>query len=224
MKFLFFIAIHRRLDVVKKCLNNLAQLQHDFNLDVFCVCSDVEEARLVSRYGFDWTIEENYPLGRKLNRGLRQAMEKDFTHLVQLGSDDIITPALLDKYVKLSAEDYFGVNKFIAVDIEGKRAKLWTYGSETEGGMINHPIGAGRVFSKKALKDVLSRTDLWEDDRQKVLDGQSDLVMLKNGYRALIVPIDSAGIIDIKDEGNIWPFDKIPGQALDFNTVKELVK
>lgn len=224
MKILFFIAIHKRLPVVRQCFDNLANLQKTFNISVFCVCSDIVEAELCSSYDFDFTIEENHPLGRKLNKGLRAAMDLDFTHLIQLGSDDIITADLLNKYVKLSAEDYFGINKFIAVDIENKRAKLWTYGSETQGGLINHPIGAGRVFSKKALKDVLSRTDLWEDERQKVLDGDSDLTMIKNGYRALIVPVEFIGIIDIKTDDNIWGFDEIGGVAFDYEQVKKLIE
>lgn len=222
MKILFFIAVHKRLPTVKKCFDNLASLQKSFNISVFCVCSDITEGELCNAYGFDWVIEENYPLGRKLNRGMRAAMDLDFTHLIQLGSDDIITADLLDKYVKLSGEDYFGVNRFIAVDIEKQRAKLWIYGEEIA--PINHPIGAGRVFSKKALTEVLSRTDLWEDNRQKVLDGQSDLTMIKNGFRALIVPMESVGIIDIKSAGNIWSFDQIGGTSIDYEQVKKFVE
>ena len=222
MQFLFYIAIHKRLPIVRKCLENLSNLQKKFNMNVFCVCSANDEAAMCAEFGFDWTIEDNFPLGRKMNKGIRQAMDFEFTHLIQLGSDDIITEALMDKYVKLAHEDYFGINSFIAVDLETKRAKYWLYG--TKAAPINHPIGAGRVFSRKALEDVLSKTDLWEDDRQKVLDGQSDITMIKYGYRATIVPIDFIGIVDMKTSDNIWPFDNTIGEPFDYESVKEFVE
>lgn len=218
-KYLILIALHERLPITRMVFEHLKGLQKEFDFMVFGICSTREEAELCHEYYFDYCIEENYPLGRKMNRGLLEAMKFDFEYLMQLGSDDLITRELFEIYDSLDL-DYFGVNTYHAVDIEGRRAKKFTYGGKWN--PIWHPIGAGRVFKKEVLEKVLLHEDLWEDKAQKLLDNKSDMVMLGQGYRAKIVKHNGVGIIDIKSDTNIWSYDELGDcEAVPFETVEE---
>ena len=204
MKYLFFIALYKRLEVTNKCFKNLAKLQEDNNMNVFCVCSNLDEANLCNSYGFDYTIEENFPLGRKFNRGLKEAMKLDFTHLIQLGSDDIITQDLLDAYDGVD-DAYFGINRYHVTN--GKEAKFWIYG--WNGQEIYSPIGAGRVFKKETLETALKGGDLWPGDACKGLDGLSDTNMMLRGFRCKLIKFDGVGIIDMKTEENLHSYEDV---------------
>lgn len=218
-KYLILIALHKRLPVTRVVFEHLKELQKDFDFMVFGICSAQDEAELCHEFGFDYCIEENDPLGRKMNRGLLEAMKFDFQFMMQLGSDDLITRELFEIYNNLHL-DYFGVNSYHAVDLEGKRAKKFTYGGVHN--PIWHPVGAGRVFRKRVLEKILLHEDLWEDKAQKLLDNSSDIVMLKNGYRAEIIKYTGVGIIDIKTDENIWPYDSLGScEDVPFETVEK---
>jgi len=203
MKYLFFIALYKRLEITRKVFNNLKKLQKNRDFNVFCVCSNSDEADLAFEFGFDWMIEENFPLGRKFNRGLYEAMKLDFTHLIQLGSDDIITEDLLEVYDNVDA-DYFGIRSSHIMK-DGK-VKTWTLYEDND---ILSPIGAGRVFKKEVLKKVLKERRLWRDDQQKGLDGHSDTQMMLSGFRCHLVPFKGVGTIALKSDVNIWKFEDI---------------
>ena len=220
MKILFYIATHKRHEVLRMCLDNLKELSKKWDIDVFCVSSP-QDAQIISEYDYDYCIEDNFPLGRKKNLGLKEAMKKDFTHLIELGSDDIITDELLTEYEKNDSA-YFGINNYHLIDLRSGRAKHWTYG--IQGQEIYSPIGAGRVFKKETLEDALSKGDLWPDEQQRGLDGASDTNMMLRGYKCDIIPFKGIGIIDLKTDENIWPFDDVDGVEYDFKALSAFVK
>lgn len=220
-KYLFFIATHKRHDILKMCLNNLMELREKFPIEVFCVGSEGDEV-VLDEYDLKYIITDNNPLGRKKNIGLLRAMEEDFTHLIELGSDDIITEELLTEYASHLHKPYFGVRTYHMIDLRKQKAKFWEYGFNGEA--IQAPIGAGRVFSKEALEDVLSVDTLWPDAQMKVLDGASDNTMMRSGYRCAIVPFEGVGIIDIKSDENIWPFDEIEGVEYEYEALEGFIK
>ena len=217
MRYLFFIAVYKRLKVTRKCFENLAKLQKDNDIQVFCVCSNLDEASLCYEFGFDYMITENIPLGRKFNRGLKEAMKFNFTHLIQLGSDDIITQDLLDAYNGVDAA-YFGINRYHLTN--GKEAKFWIYGHE--GQEIFSPIGAGRVFTKGILIDTLSIGKLWSDDICMGLDGNSDTNMMLRGFRCELIDFEGVGIIDMKTEENLHSYEDVKGcEDVDIKILEE---
>ena len=216
-KYLIYIALHKRLKITRVVFENLKKLQEDFDFMVFGICSTREEAELCHEFNFDYGIEENYPLGRKMNRGLLEAMRYDFEYLMQLGSDDLITHELFDVYQDMD-DDYWGVNQVYVVEPSSERAKRVTYGGVEN--PIWHPFGAGRVFKKTVLEKVLLHEDLWDDKQEKLLDNHSDLTMLKAGYRAKIYKHNFIGIIDIKSDVNIWSFDEVSGEEFNYTKIE----
>lgn len=220
-KYLILIALHKRLEITRVVFEHLKSLQKDFDFMVFCICSNEDEAMLCHDYNFDYCIEDNYPLGRKMNKGLLEAMKFDFEYLMQLGSDDIITHQLFEVYDEIE-DDYFGVNDIYLVDPENKRAKRFIYGGRHN--PIWHPFGAGRVFKKEVLEKVLLHDDLWDDKQEKLLDSHSDMVMLKNKYRAKIIKHNFIGIIDIKSKENLWSYDDCwEGEELSYKLLEPYV-
>jgi len=201
MKYLFFIAVYKRLEITRKCFENLKALSSKFDINVFCVCSSVDEAELCNEFGWDWTIAENFPLGAKFNSGLKEAMNFDFDRLIQIGSDDIITEDLLIKYREVDAP-YFGIRR--AFITNGESAKIWDV---YETNKIHSPIGAGRVFTRETLLEVLKKGDLWPNEIRRGLDGASDTQMMIRGFRCKLIDFEGIGIISLKSDVNIWKFE-----------------
>ena len=56
------------------------------------------------------------------------------------------------------------------------------------------------------------------------MDGASDTRMLLSGYRCKIIPFKGVGIIDLKTEENIWPFDDVGGVEYDYEALRMFVK
>lgn len=216
-KYLVLIALHKRLDITRVVFENLKKLQEDFDFMVFGICSSREEAELCHDFNFDYCIEDNYPLGRKMNKGLLEAMKFDFEFLMQLGSDDIITYDLFDVYQEID-KSYWGVNQIYLVEPSTNRAKRVTYGGASN--PIWHPFGAGRVFKKEALEKVLLHDDLWDDKQEKLLDNYSDGIMMKHGYLPSIYVHNFIGIIDIKGKENIWGFDEVDGEEFSYEKIE----
>jgi hypothetical protein len=107
---------------------------------------------LCQKYGIEFLMYENIPLGKKKNAGLDVVIKKDFDYLIELGSDDIICNELLDYYEPYmkSCEDFFAAKNLAFIDAIDIRARIWQYDP-------NLVQGLGRCMSKKLLQTMTSK-------------------------------------------------------------------
>lgn len=215
MKILIYIALYKRTELARMVFENLQFLKEilsmtsDIKLDVFAVCSDPSDEALCREFEFDYHLTENKPLGRKMNRGLKSLMSKDFDYLMQCGSDDIITLEYFDfiKEELKKGTPYFGAQAYYPYDIHTGEAKYWKYD-------VNHPIGLGRCVKKTALKKVLEHHELWPDNINMGLDTNSDVYMIRSGFRCKLLDLSKPYLIGMKSGEEMHSFDELPGEPV----------
>lgn len=126
-------------------------MKHErFKSSAFAVISEVEMIPLCEKYGIEYLVYENDPVGMKKNAGLAEVMKKDFDYLIELGSDDLLLNELLDVYEPVMRQgiDFFGARKLLMVDgIDGNCRQI-----EFDGEVAQ---GLGRGMSKKMLSEFL---------------------------------------------------------------------
>jgi len=204
-KILILLPIWKRENITKICFDNLKELQKDFNIEVLCIVSEQWSKLIAFEYGFKYVEASNECLGTKMNIGVRASLKYDYDYLMNLGSDDIITKELFDLYEPLFKEDhpFFGSTRLTFINSESKEIKTADYGIL---------IGAGRCISKDVLLDVLEDGEMY-DCIQKGLDLNS---MAKFNCRMTELKNDFNTIFDIKSEENIWTYDNLGGERVNF--------
>jgi hypothetical protein len=105
---LVFFAVHGRHDALTICLHGLIALEaackEKYNILPFAVCSTELDDQFLNDWAIPHIVFENDPLGAKKNAGLEAALKfyPDIHYMLEIGSDDIISPKLLELY-----EPYF---------------------------------------------------------------------------------------------------------------------
>lgn len=202
-KLLFFLAVWKRPEITEICfmgLNRLARTGlHD--LQFVAVISEETMKPLCKKYGIDYVIHKNEPLGEKKNVGLTYAMQKDFDFMVEIGSDDLLKNEFLELYPFTS--HVYGLRDFIVMNSEDGECRRLTDRDAR--------YGVGRAVSKESLKSCLCADGmyrLWNDKIGKGLDNNSTWALAKRGFLEKRIKCDEPLAIDIKSETNIWPFAK----------------
>jgi hypothetical protein len=199
MKILIFFAAYKRLEVLKVCLEGIERLKkkEGFEIRSLAVCTGKDESELCKLYGCKTIRVPNNPLGRKKNRGIKEALKYDFDYLLEAGSDDLIHESLLDDYLPemIAGTNFFGVNKCTFFETATGRIAEW------ENDFV---IGAGRMFSRKLLEHC---GDIWSDDRMRSLDRNSMMRLVENGVHCKIIPVPAWKVLDIKTTDNLNGFE-----------------
>jgi hypothetical protein len=199
MKLLVFLAVWKRPEITEVCFMGIKRLQNyspTFHVEPFAVISEESMIPLCERYGVEWCMHENLPLGAKKNFGLSQLRDKDFDFMMEIGSDDLILGELLNQYEKFFVKyDFFGITDAAYINAETLEcARLQS----------DAVYGAGRVISKKALEKM--DYSLW-GNRNRGMDKSSLTSLYNSGFKYWQIPsIDYPLVIDIKSPVNIWPF------------------
>lgn len=152
--------------------------------------------------GFQYCEYSNKPLGRKLNAGIEYALTLEWDYLMNLGSDDLIHPAILQLFSPFLDQKipFFGINRvFFYEKITKKLAKS-----------VPYVWGAGRMISRHLIENLRSNGGfLYNSDFSRGLDCNSmDTIQEKVGIKYEL--IDSGNfpyIVDIKTWDNINDFN-----------------
>lgn len=144
-----FIPVWKRPEITRICFEGLKKHMKKMEMRVFCVISEFWAVDMCNEFGFEYLLTDNFPLGKKLNKGLAKVIENDFDYLMTSGSDNLYSEKLFEIY-----KDYYGKYDLFGLDkcyfVEGKKAKLVDYQLTI--------IGAGRMIRKKALLKACKRT------------------------------------------------------------------
>ena len=126
-------------------LEALKKLKHpDVEFMPFAVYSDDDEGKILKEYGIRSLKYPNEYIGEKKNAGLLELLKLDWDYMMELGSDDLVNPALIDLYLPLweRGVNCFGVNSCYFVDVKTRRVALWEH---------NYAIGAGRCIKRSVF-------------------------------------------------------------------------
>lgn len=149
-KILFFLSVWKRPEITELCFMGLQRLMKHRQCSTLAVISENEMIPLCKKYGIDYILTPNDPLGRKKNVGLNEAMKLDFDYLIELGSDDVILNEIFDHYDPLMkrGEDFFGSNRILFVDTSTGNSRDY----EALEAQYGRGWGLGRAVSRKLLE------------------------------------------------------------------------
>lgn len=198
MKLLFFLAAWKRPEITEICFMGLNRLKKLSNAELFAVISEPEMIPLCEKYGVDWCMTQNFPLGLKKNYGVRQALKKDFDYLIELGSDDLLKNEILDVY-KWDAP-VLGLDSAVHLNTKTGSCRLLS--------SMSSLFGGGRALRR----DVLESGDVWHNNKSTGLDKNSHFNISRKGFLGKRVKTEKPLIVDLKSETNIWRYNSNVGK------------
>jgi hypothetical protein len=149
MKILFFLAVWRRPEITEICFMGLNRMKRSglFPMNFLAVISENSMKPLCKKYGIDYVVHENLPLGKKKNFGLTEAFKKNWDYLIELGSDDVLKTELLEIYKPYieSNQAMMCINTFCYLNSEDMDCRI-----------INTSVsyGMGRAIERSVLERV----------------------------------------------------------------------
>lgn len=214
MKIQVVIPLWKRPEVTKFCFDELKKLiaETKHELKILCVLSEGEYIPVCDEYGFNWIYADNSPLGRKINKGIKRALEsKWWEYLMMMNSDDVIKSELIDKYYDPffeSKEKFFGVNRVTYVNFYTKEARDFKYEYSV--------LGIGKCVRRDVVEQLGG--DLYPPDLNRCLDDNLLDRLLKLKAFPRMVQYDGMLAMDFKSDTNIWPWDhfKNKGKAVEY--------
>jgi hypothetical protein len=198
--------------VLANITNVITQVKDKVDISVLCIISpeDPQRSALLkitsAEKKFHVVFFENYPLGRKHNAGINYALEQlTFDYLMNLGSDDLVHPMLIDFYMPhiKNKEPFFGINNLYFIQNRSKKTILYrTYND-------HRAIGAGRMIHVSVLQEMKKQyVNLYHDEFCRGLDCSSSN-RIKEEVQVNELVLDAGSfpfIVDIKTETNINDF------------------
>lgn len=148
MRLLFFLACWKRPEITEICFMGLNRLKRAglYPVETLAVVSEHSMVPLCKKYGIDYVIYKNNPVGEKKNFGLTEAFKKKWDYLIELGSDDLLKTELLEVFrPHFGTRDLLGINHFAYINSEDGQCRRMT--SDTS-------FGLGRAISREALQRV----------------------------------------------------------------------
>lgn len=203
VKLLIFLAVWKRPEITEICFMGISRLRKKQpDLQAFAVISEESMIPLCEKYGVDWCMYKNDPLGEKKNYGLTQAMKKEFDYLIEIGSDDLLKDEFLELYP--FTHSVYGLRDFAVIDTETGECRRQND--------RHAQFGLGRAISKTALEyarcaDGMYR--LWSDKISHGLDNNSNFFLCKKGFLPKRVSAPEPVAIDLKSAVNLWPFSRV---------------
>jgi hypothetical protein len=196
------IPLWRRPEVTKFCFDGMLELiaSSKHEIAVSCVLSEPEFIPLCEEYGFNWVFENNDPLGKKINSGIKSTLKYKYDYLMMMNSDDVVKTELIDKWYDPYFEKlnpYFGVKKVTFVNFHTHEAKEYTYEFSV--------LGIGKMVHRSVV-DLL-KGELYPWQLNKGLDDHMMDRMISCKISPTFVDYDGMLAMDFKSETNIWPWE-----------------
>lgn len=211
---------HRLAEVVLGTYRRLqAALANVAAIDLLAVGSEgATSRRLCEDAGFDYVEFPNSPLSRKWNEAVRQARRYDPDAVVIVGSDDVISPALLRSYCTELRRGHllFGVRDLHFFDVRSARLGYWPGYQTIDSARVGDPIGFGRCIARP----ILQRTgwNLWPSELRLDRDlSPPALDFLRGfGFEPMSWRLADLGAeaVDIKSDFNIKRFEEFHFSSL----------
>lgn len=199
MKLLIYTAVWKRPEITEICFMGIKRLQKvsGFDISAFAVISEVEMIPLCEKYGVDWCLTTNHPLGAKKNYGVKQALRKDFDYMIEIGSDDLLKTEAL--YAYTWDTPVIGFMDFAIVNTENGKCKAIK---------ANIPkYGSGRAIQRFVLESF----DLWEPSKSRGMDNSSCKMLAMNKIMQKGVKCSEPVVVALKSDVNLWSYSLTQG-------------
>jgi hypothetical protein len=164
----------------------------------------------------------NEPLAAKVNASTYACKNLGVDYVLCLGSDDIMTPELLNEYAihMRNGVDFIGVTDFYFYDTVSGKSLYW--GGYTEPYRKGHTAGAARAISAR----LMNKWDWmpWENRDSLILDKsmQDKLKVTPHTIHTFSMREKNLFALDIKSETNMTPFAKWNNsEFIDTKIIKE---
>jgi hypothetical protein len=209
------IPLWKRPEVTKFCFDELKKLiaETKHEMRVLCVISEGEYIPVCDSYGFIWMYADNNPLGEKINKGIRHALQSKWDYLMMMNSDDVIKSKLIDVYYQPffeKQEKFFGLNTVTYVNFYTNEAREVNYGYAI--------LGIGKCVRRDVVEEM--KGNLYPSDKNKMLDDNMFDRMLKVKAFPRTVAYEGQLAMDFKSDTNIWPWAHFTkkGKAVEYVT------
>jgi hypothetical protein len=199
------IPLWKRPNVTLFCFDQLVKMisesRHEYK--VLCVISEIEYVEMCEAYGFQYVFVENFPVGNKINAGIKASLSNSWDYLMMMNSDDVIKAELIDKNYQPffeSGEKFFGINRVTYVKFGTTEALEYSYDYSV--------LGIGKCM-KRDVVELAFKTlkELYASDRNRGLDDSMMDNLMKIRVFPRIVKYDGQLAMDFKSEVNIWPWE-----------------
>lgn len=203
MRIRILIPLWKRPEVTRFCFEGVKQLQAEskHEIDVSCVLSEPEFIPMCNEFGFNWVFEENFPVGNKINSGIKSTLKFRYDYLMIMNSDDVIKAELIDKYYEPFFErldPYFGIDKVTYVKWGTSEAREFEYNYSV--------LGIGKCIHRNAVNRL--KGNLYQSELNKSLDDTMMGNMVSAGIYPKFVKYEGMLAMDFKSEVNIWPWER----------------
>lgn len=121
-----------------------------FDVTIVSLVSDTASEAVCIKYGINMIFTCVAPLGKKMNTGMTELLEKyEFDYLLKIDDDDIGASNLLDLYAPYIKANVplFGVKQVYFLDVATQRAILYKYPYN-----VAKLFGCGKMISRHALE------------------------------------------------------------------------
>jgi hypothetical protein len=211
LKIQIVIPLWKRPEVTEFCFKGLHKLIKEckHEIDVLCVISESEYIPVCAANGFHWMYFENNPLGKKINAGIKRALDYKWDYLMMMNSDDIIKAELINKYYDPffeSKEKFFGLNKVTYVKFGTEEAREFCYDYSV--------LGIGKCLRRDVVENAFkSLGELYRSELSKCLDDTMLDNLIKINVYPKMVKYEGMLAMDFKSETNIWPWEKFENRG-----------
>ena len=221
MKILVFTPLWKRPEIVREYVKSYNRLRNYADMDLLAVISPedpcFDELMDILPPDTHFTEYKNTPFGEKKNAGAEIAELLKWDYLMELNSDSIVNPALLDLYRPYMDKKtpFFGLNNLYVVD---HKTKDTVFLGEYNCG---RSFGSGQMLHRDAF-----RCKLWDDNINEGLDTNKINNLMKVGVQETVVDCGTVPmIIDLKVDTTIWHFRFLEGRGekVDYEIVKDVI-
>lgn len=213
LKFAIVTGVWKRPEVFEMFAESIHILKKTVTTaEIICIVAGSEGSRsrkMVERHGFIYIETKNDPLANKMNQTTLKARDLRADYVLCVGSDDIISPELFNRYLKSaqSKVDFLGVTDFYFYDTTTKRGAYWGGYRDSRKG---HTAGAGRLLSARLMQEF--NWSPWQVKDSRVLDDSMQRRLAefsKKGFKISSFNMRSEKLfgLDIKSAVNMTPFE-----------------
>lgn len=195
----------------------------DLDIEFIVACSQEEAYEICQRHGHTCFMVDNQPLYAKFNAAVQEAEKIGADIVINIGSDDLMTPELIRHYLRIFHDeevDFVATLDWYFFDTATKQGMYWKGYDQPHN--LGKTCGAGRAMNRRLL-DML-QWQPWLPGYDKVLDTGMQVLLDRLKYKQHVFRMRDERLfgLDIKTSTNMTPFARWDNTLL-FKSGREML-